>query len=183
MPVTGDTMKLFFRSYCLILFLSVLIIFSGTACQKKLQVKNTETDSITSVPADDPEMNKIIGNARKTIDAFFAAMEDGTDENSGFQVKYPFDTDAGSPESVEHIWLSDLTRKDGKYFGIVANDPFYLAALKFGDEVEYDPGKISDWMYFHGDKIIGGESVRYLIESIPEKERSADEKAILELFK
>jgi uncharacterized protein YegJ (DUF2314 family) len=42
---------------------------------------------------------------------------------------------------------------------------------------------ISDWMYTRGEAVIGGLSVKYLIERIPELDRDADISAYYRRFR
>jgi uncharacterized protein YegJ (DUF2314 family) len=42
--------------------------------------------------------------------------------------------------------------------------------------------KISDWMYLKDGRIVGGESIKYLIERISETERDAELIAFYQLF-
>lgn len=162
--------------------LLIALLFAVMSCSKTFKVDKTETDSVTSVPSEDVGMNQIIEDARKTVSVFIEAMRNPADDESDFQVKYPFTTDPGSKSAIEHIWLSDIVLKGDVYFATVGNEPFYIAKMKMGDQVEFDIKQVSDWMYFKGNKIIGGKSIRYLIENIPEKDRDEDMKIMYQMF-
>ena len=127
-------------------------------------------------------MNQIIADARKTVSLFIEVYRNPASDESNFQVKYPFSTDPGSKVSDEHIWLSDIIQKGNAWFGTVGNEPFYIAKMKIGDQVEFDITKISDWMYIKGSTIVGGKSIKYLIENIPEKDRDEDMENIYKMF-
>lgn len=153
------------------IILVLVLMLAFTSCGQK-QIKEVRgSDSVTSVSAEDLEMNKIIDEARKTLPLFLEVLGDESISKDSKSVKYPFDTDVGSDSSVEHIWLSDITVEDGKYFGIVGNDPFYIKNMKLGDKVEFDIKKISDWSYFKDGHIIGGKSIKYFYDRLTEEER------------
>jgi uncharacterized protein YegJ (DUF2314 family) len=51
-----------------------------------------------------------------------------------------------------------------------------------GDTITIDTDKITDWMYVQDEKIIGGRSIKYLLEKIPENQRSDEQRKILLMF-
>jgi len=51
-----------------------------------------------------------------------------------------------------------------------------------GGSIIIDTNKITDWMYIQDGKIIGGRSIKYLLEKIPETQRGGDQKKILRMF-
>jgi len=147
----------------------------------KLESIFSNKDGIVSVQSDDQEMNQIINNARNTTDQFLTAMQNPADDESNFIIKYPFKTDEGSELEVEHMWITDITKENNEYYGILNNEPVYIKKMKIGDKVKFDIKKISDWMYYKGEKIIGGKSVKYLLEK--SDNLSDSEKKYLEMFK
>jgi uncharacterized protein YegJ (DUF2314 family) len=76
-----------------------------------------------NVKSEDEEMNQIIEQARASANIFLKELDNPNSTATDFSVKYPFNTDPGSQDSIEHIWLSDIEEMNGKYYGIVANDP------------------------------------------------------------
>ena len=84
-----------------------------------------------------------------------------------FSLKVPFSVPAGN----EHIWISDITLKDNKYFGVVGNVPESTTEVKLGDTIQIDKGKISDWMYIHNDTLRGGYTLRVLRKRMSDAER------------
>ena len=61
----------------------------------------------------------------------------------GHHVKLVFLADAKNSIN-ERIWVKVVNRTRGIYYGTLANDPFELPELKFGDGVEFSPGHIFD---------------------------------------
>jgi uncharacterized protein YegJ (DUF2314 family) len=121
-------------------------------------------------------MNAIIDQARGSINEFLKEYNNPSSTCTDFSVKYPFDTDTGSVSSKEHIWLENIEENGGKYYGIVINDPFYIKNMKFGDKVEFDINKISDWKYIENEFLIGGKSIVYFYDRMSEKEKKDFEK-------
>ncbi|HPJ15757.1 MAG TPA: DUF2314 domain-containing protein [Spirochaetota bacterium] len=162
------------------LFLLTAATLTLSGCNKFESIFSNK-DGIVSVQSDDQEMNQIIKNARDTTDQFLKAMKNPADDESNFIVKYPFKTDEGSELEIEHMWITDITIENNIYYGILNNEPVYIKDLKLGDKVKFDIKMISDWMYYKGDKIIGGKSVKYLLEK--SDNLSDSEKQYLEMFK
>jgi uncharacterized protein YegJ (DUF2314 family) len=131
---------------------------------------------------DDEELAGIAENARDTLPLFFRHLLRPGEGEDGFRLKYPFRADSDSGFSMEQLWLEDIRFKDGVYYGLVANTPFYISAIKKGDIVSFSAGDITDWMYTDKGKIIGGFSIKYLLEQIPEHERSEEQRMVLKQF-
>ncbi len=150
----------------------LLIITSCLAynCQR-FPTENDNSDRISNVPGNDSEMNRIIAEARKTFREFYRIYENRKANQRDFSVKYPFATDPGSRADTEHIWLSDLSTGNGRYYGVVSNDPAHIKKMKLGDRVEYSPEKISDWKYIENNYLVGGKSIIYLLKDLPGNER------------
>jgi len=124
----------------------------------------------------DKELDKIADNARNALPFFFrnlARPENGADN---FYVKYPVTAEDGS---VEQVWLGKIRIKKGVYYGNLANKTMSPG----GNKVKViDTDKITDWMYIQDGKIMGGRSIKYLLEKIPEEKRSGDQRRILGMF-
>jgi len=160
--------------------LITLSALSLVCCKKAFKTTRTENDTVSAVADDDAAMNAIIAEARATVGSFLAELKAPAADESFFSVKYPFKTDEGSETKVEHIWLGDIAEENGKFFGIVGNDPFYIKGMKNGDRVEFDIASISDWMYYKGARIVGGKSMKYILENT--KNLTEDEKKFLDSF-
>ena len=130
----------------------------------------------------DREIIKIAEDARNTLSGFFRHLSRPASGERNFCVKYPFTADEGSGIRAEHLWLTDIHFKDGLYRGILAGNPQYISGMKKGDTVSFSADLITDWMYIQGEKIIGGYSIKYLLENIPEEVRSEEQQKILGMF-
>ena len=48
--------------------------------------------------------------------------------------------------------------------------------VKHNDTVAIDQNKISDWMYYKGDKMIGGFTIKYMRSKLDDKQRTEFDK-------
>ncbi|MDR1586523.1 MAG: DUF2314 domain-containing protein, partial [Treponema sp.] len=144
-------------------------------------------DGVVSDPTlhlnqDDEALDRIARNARDTLPVFFRRLLRPAKGESNFRIKYPFKTDPGSGFDTEQLWLSGIDFRGGVYYGVLSNTPYYIASMKRGDTLPFSADEITDWMYTKDGKIIGGLSIKYLLEQIPEHERSREQRALLEMF-
>jgi uncharacterized protein YegJ (DUF2314 family) len=162
-----------------LIFAAIALCLGLAACDKQsgLQKETRGDETVISVSDEDAAMNAIIEEARQTVSQFLAALKSPQPNQTGFSVKFPFDTDPGSETKVEHIWLADIVEKDGKYMAVVNNDPFYIKKLKLGDKVPVDMTKVSDWMYIEDGYLVGGKSLLYFYDRMnaAEKKQFLDE--------
>ncbi|MDR0878925.1 MAG: DUF2314 domain-containing protein [Treponema sp.] len=161
-----------------------LIPFLLLACGGKAPNKApvVTSDPTLHLSRNDEELDRIAEQARKTLPAFIRRLRRPRDGDGNFRIKCPFRADSGSGFSREQIWLSDIHFSNGAWFGTAANTPFYISGFKKGDTLSFSTDDITDWMYIHDGKIIGGLSIKYLLEQIPENERDKDQQAVRSLF-
>ncbi|MFL0269337.1 DUF2314 domain-containing protein [Candidatus Clostridium radicumherbarum] len=159
-----------------IIFCLLFLLLTMVGCTSSLQTEKRENDSVMSVSSEDQDMNAIIYQARGSVNEFLKEYSNPNSTCTDFAVKYPFDTDPGSESTKEHIWLGNIEKNDGKYYGVVDNDPFYIKNMKFGDKVEFDINKISDWKYVDNGFLVGGKSIIYFYDRMSDKEKKEFEK-------
>jgi uncharacterized protein YegJ (DUF2314 family) len=164
------------RTLLFLLFLALLIF----SCKER----NTSSlgDPILHMSQSDETLNAIAQNVRETLPAFMRKQQAPAPGERDFMIKYPFETGEDSGFGYEHIWLGEIHFRDGRYYGKVINQPYYAGGLKQGDITPFNTDDISDWMYIRDGKIVGGLSVKYLIERIPELDRDFMLRAYLEGF-
>jgi uncharacterized protein YegJ (DUF2314 family) len=76
--------------------------------------------------------------------------------------------------SAEHIWMAEVKKlPDGRYSARFANQPRDLPGKRVGDQVEFAQADISDWMFMRNGKIVGGETIRPLLKSMPKADAEA----------
>jgi uncharacterized protein YegJ (DUF2314 family) len=128
----------------------------------------------------DEEILQIAEDARNTLPSFFRHLNRPGAGEEQFCVKYPFaaDNDGG----IEQVWLTSIYFKNGYYYGVLASSPILISGIKKGDKVTFEADNITDWMYMRNDRIIGGYSIKYLLEKIPDNQRSDREFKLLQMF-
>ena len=155
--------------------LCAILLFS---CEKSPEPPEA---AAVQVYQDDMEIARIAEDARNTLPVFFRYLTTSGGGKNCY-VKYPFLADEDSGIDREQIWLTGIQFSNGKYFGVLANAPRHLSGMKRGDRVIFDIDAITDWMYVRGGKIIGGESIKYLLEKTPEDRRSDREQELLRML-
>jgi uncharacterized protein YegJ (DUF2314 family) len=145
--------------------LITLIIFCFISCKNSDKVERENQPDIYDVKSTDKEMNAAIEKANQTLTNFNTALLNPEIEVKSLKVKFQNETDA------EHIWLSDIEFKDGKYSGVLDNEPEYITEYKIGDKVNVDSKNISDWMYIDNGKLFGGYTIKVLRNRMSEDEK------------
>jgi uncharacterized protein YegJ (DUF2314 family) len=146
------------------LFVSALA-GAGTSPQAQ-----AEDPPVVDVRAADAEMNAAIAHARDTLATFWASYDAPKPTETGHALKVRF---AGRGH-VEHIWMSDVKKlPDGNYSGRFANEPRDLPGKNIGDQVEFKQADISDWMFMRNEKVVGGETIKPLLKSMPKEDADA----------
>jgi uncharacterized protein YegJ (DUF2314 family) len=151
------------------------IVASGIAIMAlKLFHLNDEAEGdppVIDVRVADAEMNAAIARARGTLAAFWASYDAPYSSETGHCLKVQF---ASASNEVEHIWMAEVKETaPGRYSGTFANDPHNLPGKHAGDVAEFREADISDWMFMRNDKIVGGETMRPLLKSLPKPDADA----------
>ena len=130
----------------------------------------TEDDPpVVSVREADAEMNAAIARARNTLPTFWASYDAPKATEYGHCLKVRFAGDG----YVEHIWRADVEKlPDGNYSGRFSNEPDNLPGNML-DQAEFKQADISDWMFMRDEKIVGGETIKLLLKSMPKETADA----------
>jgi uncharacterized protein YegJ (DUF2314 family) len=128
----------------------------------------TPRDQVISVASDDAEMNAAIEKARAGLAEFWSALDKPPSGVKDFALKVAISGNG----AVEHFWLTEITRKDGKLSGTINNEPESVSTVKLGQRYEFGEAQISDWLYKRNGKMVGNETMRPLL-----KRMTADEAA------
>jgi uncharacterized protein YegJ (DUF2314 family) len=159
-------------------FIIVCVIILLSSCYKP--ATDVSPSPAIEIEHSDKEIERIAENARRALPTFFRNLTRPEAGANNFFVKYPLTADDGN--STEQVWLGSIRVKDGICYGVLANATSLLNNKKKGGTIVIDTDKITDWMYIQDGKIIGGRSIKYLLEKIPEAQRSKDQKKILKMF-
>ena len=123
-------------------------------------------DPIIAVENDDVEMEVAIAEARVTLPEFWAVMEKPEGGESDFAVKVKIADENG----VEHFWVGELERVDGKTRGTVNNEPITVKSVKFGERIEIPEEDITDWTYTREGKMVGNRTLRAMFKQMAPEE-------------
>jgi len=144
---------------CVIVVLAILL---------KLSHRNP---NFTGVEPSDEEMNAAIDKARAAVAQFLKVLQSPKASQVDFTVKKAFQ--CKDDEEHEHLWLHNVTFDGTIIHGEVANDPRFVDGISFGDSAEVLPGEISDWKYIEDGKLVGGYTIRVLLDKMPEGQKAA----------
>jgi uncharacterized protein YegJ (DUF2314 family) len=126
---------------------------------------------LVSVSSWDGEVNAAIARARATLPIFWTAYFARQPSETGHSLKVRVKNKANDGE---YIWIADVrTDGDGRYSGRFANQPAYLPGQHLGETIEFVEADIADWMFMRNGKIVGGETIRLLLKSLPKLEADA----------
>ncbi|MDF0494441.1 YegJ family protein [Bradyrhizobium yuanmingense] len=134
------------------------------------EVAAQDRSPIVDVRTTDPEMNTAIARARGSLPTFWASYESPKPSESGHALKVRFTTRKGG----EHIWIGEVKKlPDGTLTGVFANEPRDLPGKRAGDKVKFAEADISDWMFMRNGKIVGGETIKPTLKSLPKADADA----------
>jgi uncharacterized protein YegJ (DUF2314 family) len=126
---------------------------------------------IVKVTSDDVDMNAAIARARDKLPTFWASYDAPKPSETGHGLKVRF---AVGADRFEHIWMSDVEKlPDGNFSGRFANEPSDLPGKDEGDQVEFKLADITDWLFIRNEKIVGGETIKLLLKSMPKEQADA----------
>ncbi|EDM34819.1 hypothetical protein PBAL39_02945 [Pedobacter sp. BAL39] len=149
----------------LFLFISCIFLFSCNPDQKV--IKRAGEPDVLQIEGTDARMNGAIKKANETLSLFDAVLDSKDTLITGIALKVRFDTSNGG----EHIWLTDVVKKNGHYNGVIGNSPTSTTAVKLGDTVLVPDEDISDWMYVEDGKLRGGYTIRVLRDQMSDQEK------------
>ena len=133
-------------------------------------------DRVTDVATEDADMNEAIAKSRGLLPHFWETFEAPKHGENGFCLKVRISDESG----IEHFWVTDLTRKDGKIFGTIQNEAEIVKSVKMGQLIEVPEADISDWLYQRGDKMVGNYTLRALYKTMPPDEAEGFRKMIVD---
>ena len=62
------------------------------------------------------------------------------------------------------MWVEVTGMEQGIIYGKLGNDPVDLKKVRLGSRVRVKAGEIADWVFTHGNEMVGGFSVALLID-------------------
>lgn len=160
------------KIFSVIALLLVVFYSAQTTASKKNTSKEADKrleDSVVEVSSVDVGMNEAMVKAKQNISQFEKALKDNNSEFKNFGVKIAFASDIGD----EYLWISTIvySKEKNVYAGIVNSNPMYTKLVKYDEIVEFKLEDVADWMYFKGNLLIGGYTIRVLRDRMSNKER------------
>jgi uncharacterized protein YegJ (DUF2314 family) len=161
------------------IFIVLCIVFLFS-CRKSYKLAMSGESARTMLQAYQTEkMTRIAEDAQDTMPGFFRHLNRKDSGSDYFCIKYPFAVNDDSGITGEQLWLTGIHFKNGIYYGIIANNPQHLNGMKKGDTVIFEMDNVTDWMYVRNGKITGGESIKYLLDQIPQNQLDSKEHKLL----
>lgn len=121
------------------------------------------------------EMNAAVAKARTTLPTFWASLDKPKPGETGFALKVKI---SGGGKN-EHFWLINIDRKGNSLAGTINNKPNIVMSVKEGQRHQFTERDISDWMFMRNGKIVGNETMRPLLKTLP-KEKADQYRRMLE---
>ena len=140
-----------------VLLFLLLLILSGCAT-------NDAPDTLIEGGYDEQEMDAAIARARSEVDSFIAEMSKGT--ATDFSVKVAIE----DKDDTEHFWLKNIAYRNGKFEGVIDNDPGMVSNVKRGQKWSVKKSEISDWLFMRDGKMYGNYTLRPLLKTMSEEE-------------
>lgn len=128
------------------------------------QPKPEMPETLVESGYDETEMDAAIARARSEVDSFISELANPT--GTDHAVKVPIEDDG----QIEHFWLSEVSYKDGRFEGVINNDPGIVDNVKIGQPWTVQKEQISDWLYMRDGKMHGNYTMRPLLKTMPETE-------------
>ena len=141
--------------------LAPLVVFALVMASVPTLAACSQEEALIYTSADDVAVDAAVKEARRTLPVFWTKFDAQAPGYGAFALKVGLDAD-GTRMEIEHIWVDNLARANGKVFGHLANEPVALAGLSEGSRVEVEASRITDWQYAKDGKLYGHFTTRAL---------------------
>jgi uncharacterized protein YegJ (DUF2314 family) len=132
----------------------------------KIERENEPT--IYTTAADDPAMEESTRLSKATLPAFLRILKQHDTTATDFGLKVHYDDEGQS----EHLWLVNLSIQGAKLYGVVSNLPEFTKKVKAGERVEIDTSMVSDWKYIQNHRLVGGRTIKVLVNRMSPAEKA-----------
>jgi uncharacterized protein YegJ (DUF2314 family) len=134
--------------------------------EKPVVAPPKQKDGVISVLSEDKDMNAAIQKARGSLNDFWKSYDAPASTEADHALKVAI---AGNG-STEHFWLTRIKRENGKFSGVISNQPQSVTTVKMGQRYEFSGDMISDWTFKRNGKLVGNETMRILLPRMPEEQ-------------
>ncbi len=138
--------------------------------QGKDIVKREGEPDVYRIASEDEDMNAAIEQAQGTLDMFIAFLLSPDPGQTHFSIKSKFST-TNDPASFEHIWLYDVEYNGEQFTGRIGNQPLDARYLNLDEQVQVRREDVTDWMIIEDGVLIGGYTLRVLVDRMSAEER------------
>lgn len=132
-------------------------------------VGQSKNDEIFAVRRSDPDMEAAFGQARATLDTFFALVNARRPTITSMAVKVGV-SDGGERE---YFWISPFTERDGRLFGTINNTPVVVRNVSLGQTIAFDKSEVVDWLYRENGKMFGNFTLCAMAKREPPEKAEA----------
>lgn len=136
-----------------------LVVLPGFA-QKR------DENEVVLIGERDPEMVAAIQQARAGLDEFLKLAEKAPADVSGLKLKVMIRDQNGA----EHFWVSPFRTVEGKFEGILANEPRIVRSVRNGQRIVFAREEISDWGYVRNGRQVGSFTVCVMMKRVPKEQ-------------
>lgn len=150
-------------------FAAILALATATLATTAFAQSNFAT-----VRRDDPAMAAAKQKARETLPGFLTLANAPRPSTDGFSVKVGI-RDSGH---TEFFWITPFEQKDGKFTGIISNEPRNVRNVSFGERITFTEAEIADWLYIEAGKMKGNYTGCAILKQEPAKQREAYKKRV-----
>lgn len=145
-----------------ILSCAFVVANAGTTA---IQANAGQGDPVIGYDPHDVRMNAAEAEARGQLDRFFSLVldDDGLARpDSGVKVAVPV---PGGGNEV--IWVSPFGLRDGRFIGLLANQPQSISDKQVGDVIAFAEAQVRDWYFFGEDgRMYGSYTTRVMLEDM-----------------
>ncbi len=130
----------------------------------------------TAIPGvQSEEMAQAIATARRRLPLFWERVRANEPTETGYAVKVI----ASDQNGVEHLWLTRITLRENRVYGMIDTAPRIVRSLRAGQILEVRSESIVDWLYFEKGRMVGNETGRIMLRYLAPAEREQ----MLKLYK
>lgn len=146
----------------------VLLSVNFVAANAGYSVGPAQADTVEAVPASQSRLTALATaeeQARAHLPAFldFALDDKGrARDNTALKI-----TMTGYGGKDEAIWVTPFAIRDGRYVGLLANEPKSTDSKHVGDPVVFSADQVRDWYFFGDDgKMYGSYTTRVMLHDM-----------------
>lgn len=145
------------------------LVMLMTACGNRPDKRYSDkaADNLYSTDKDDLPMNQAMKTANQQFSKFDSAFESERYDKDKFSIKVRFSHDHGN----EYIWLTEIAKVGGHYWGVVSDTPRMTKQVKLGDRPEINDNDVVDWLYGKDSILHGGFTLRLIFSRMSKEER------------